>query len=314
MTGAAASPAGGFEPLRIRPYVALAPHEGAGSPAGGAPHAPRPEQPVAGPLPPEAQAGPVPPQAPPADLSGTGAYGAEGDVESTLSLSLPDVRAAVSAAPPDVTPDHGHPHGPGDGRRPASRRPAAAIAVAAAVVAVIGTAAFAGGLFDDDEPADRLAPEPSVSGAPWPSSVATPSEEASASVSATDLASPSASGSSASQGSESPSASLSEAPEALPTQAGRPDSGTESTRGVPTQEPTTDGTSLSRGDRSQAVRDLQHRLRELGLYSGPLHGQYDNNVERAVAAYQERRGISGDPRGVYGPATRTSLEAETSGR
>ncbi|MCP9988248.1 peptidoglycan-binding protein [Streptomyces sudanensis] len=59
--------------------------------------------------------------------------------------------------------------------------------------------------------------------------------------------------------------------------------------------------------------ELQHRLREVGLYGGAMNGRYDKNVERAVARYQAHHGITADPPGVYGPATRQALEGETSG-
>ncbi|NKY15815.1 peptidoglycan-binding domain-containing protein [Streptomyces somaliensis] len=59
--------------------------------------------------------------------------------------------------------------------------------------------------------------------------------------------------------------------------------------------------------------ELQYRLRQLGMYGNAMDGRYDKGVERAVARYQERRGITADPSGVYGPTTRRALEAETFG-
>jgi len=41
-------------------------------------------------------------------------------------------------------------------------------------------------------------------------------------------------------------------------------------------------------------------------------GHFDRHLEDAVRWYQWARGITGDDPGVYGPATRASLEAETS--
>lgn len=68
---------------------------------------------------------------------------------------------------------------------------------------------------------------------------------------------------------------------------------------------------LRRGDRGVAVNDLQSRLSQLGLYDGPIHGQYNGPVSRAVSALQDRYGITGDERAVYGRATRAALEART---
>lgn len=46
-------------------------------------------------------------------------------------------------------------------------------------------------------------------------------------------------------------------------------------------------------------------------YLGMPDGTYDAELERAVARYQHDRDITGDASGVYGPATREALEAET---
>jgi peptidoglycan hydrolase-like protein with peptidoglycan-binding domain len=65
------------------------------------------------------------------------------------------------------------------------------------------------------------------------------------------------------------------------------------------------------GDSGPAVADLQIRLAEVLLYRGPFDGVYDNRTRQAVAAFQHWRGITADPSGVYGPATRAALEATT---
>ncbi|USA05349.1 peptidoglycan-binding protein [Streptomyces lydicamycinicus] len=47
------------------------------------------------------------------------------------------------------------------------------------------------------------------------------------------------------------------------------------------------------------------------MYPGPEDGRYDADVRDAVARYQRAYGVAGDPDGVYGAATRASLESRT---
>ncbi|MGW2489107.1 peptidoglycan-binding domain-containing protein [Streptomyces sp. NPDC001606] len=72
------------------------------------------------------------------------------------------------------------------------------------------------------------------------------------------------------------------------------------------------GPVLRTGDSGPQVVELQERLRQLNLYDDPVDGVYDRSVGDAVRTYQLARGIQGDTLGEYGPATRASLEAETS--
>ncbi|RMI88122.1 hypothetical protein BIU87_05375 [Streptomyces sp. ZS0098] len=72
-----------------------------------------------------------------------------------------------------------------------------------------------------------------------------------------------------------------------------------------------DAPVLARGDRGDNVLDLQRRLRTAGIDTAPLDGVYGQPTEAAVQNYQALRGIRTDPSGVYGPDTRTVLEAET---
>jgi peptidoglycan hydrolase-like protein with peptidoglycan-binding domain len=65
------------------------------------------------------------------------------------------------------------------------------------------------------------------------------------------------------------------------------------------------------GDKGPEVVELQLRLRQIGYYSGDADGDYDRDVESAVRGYQLTRVILKDEPGVYGVATRASLEAET---
>ena len=53
------------------------------------------------------------------------------------------------------------------------------------------------------------------------------------------------------------------------------------------------------------VLTLQHRLSELGYYSGVLHGKYDDATTHAVKAYQEDNGIAAD--GICYPETLQKL-------
>jgi peptidoglycan hydrolase-like protein with peptidoglycan-binding domain len=69
---------------------------------------------------------------------------------------------------------------------------------------------------------------------------------------------------------------------------------------------------LRLGDRGPEVIELQLRLRQTGFFAGEADGVYDREVENAVRAYQLTRVVVEDEPGVYGQATRTSLQSETS--
>ncbi|MEV5846844.1 peptidoglycan-binding domain-containing protein [Streptomyces sp. NPDC051985] len=73
----------------------------------------------------------------------------------------------------------------------------------------------------------------------------------------------------------------------------------------------TSGGVLRPGDSGAEVTELQLRLAQLNLYSGKATGHYDQKTEDAVRTYQLARGILTDESGVYGTATRASLESET---
>ncbi|WP_181018904.1 peptidoglycan-binding domain-containing protein, partial [Streptomyces fradiae] len=201
------------------------------------------------------------------------------------------------------------------------------VAAVAAVVAVAGTVAFVGGLFDGDGTSDRVAPNPSAPPWPSPDGVTSPSPDPSASVpprtSEGPTAAPTSPDGSASRPSAAPSPyatrtvrpSTAPAPRTEESAPARPGPRPEDSRpgaGADTDDGT-DGATLSRGDRGEEVLGLQQRLRSIGFYDNAMNGRYDKNVERAVAAYQQRRGIGGDSPGVYGPETRRALEGETGG-
>ncbi len=67
---------------------------------------------------------------------------------------------------------------------------------------------------------------------------------------------------------------------------------------------------LTLGSTGPEVADLQRRLEQLHLYHGAYDGEYDQALAEAVHRFQWIRRID-EPAGVYGPATRAALLAET---
>lgn len=330
-----------FDPLRIRPYVTLgdaSAGDGGGAGDGGS-------------------AGAGAGGATEAGAGGSG-QGAGGDAATTMPLHLGMRPGADSGTGMSTGPGHGAAHPPaadesrrrtaspgagtgtglgagahlGTGTPPAApdpvqprrRRPFAALAVGAAVAAVVGTAAFAGGLFDRDGSQEEALPEATTSApdtadepaaasvAPSPSPSAAPSRKASASPTP-----------SASTASPSPSASPSESAAPSPTASApaTPSPGTPSASATgdvppPSAAPPAElaPSSLRRGDQGPQVAVLQNRLAEVWLYHGDADGNFNDRVENAVRVYQSYKAIQGDPAGVYGPETRRALEAETTGQ
>ncbi|MFJ9907386.1 peptidoglycan-binding protein [Streptomyces sp. NPDC101152] len=175
--------------------------------------------------------------------------------------------------------------------------------LAGAAVAVLGAGGAVAGLLYDGPARDASRPE----------GVRAPLPEPGSSTSAA-AREPSASPSSASA-SPTPSASASASPSrsATPTSSAPTDgapSATTSTRPAPSassgQPPI-----LRLGDTGPEVTELQLRLRQVGLYNGQADGVYDTDVENAVRSYQFTRLVVQDESGVYGRATRASLESET---
>ncbi|MFF0193366.1 peptidoglycan-binding protein [Streptomyces anulatus] len=341
-----------FDPLRIRPYVTLTDHTGvAGDGAADGAGGPRSgfsgtwEGAASGTR--EGSASWT--GAPEPDAAGpAGAVGAAGAAGAAI-----DPGAAATTMPlflggdgPDADPGVGSPGGatypvPDGSRRrtanagpvfdpdpvrPRRRRPFGALAVGAAVAAVVGTAAFAGGLFGGDDSTDEALPEattsapdtedePAVSVAPSPSASTAPPRKRSPS--ATPSASPSASASPTKSREPSPTATT--AASASPTASASPAPDGGAPPAAPSAAPPAGvtGGSLRPGDRGPEVAELQIRLRTVGewLYSGPVDGSsYSDQVAYSVAVYQSYKAIQGDPAGVYGPNTRRALEAETNGR
>lgn len=208
--------------------------------------------------------------------------------------------------------------GPKDAPRRRRRRPAALLAVSAAAVVVVAAAGYASGLFSYESPArdDASAHEvresiPDVPPSTAPSS-APAAPVAPSAPSASPSASPSPSTSPSPSRSASPSATASPSPSASTSPTGtRPTAPTPSgTTGKPSA-PAQLGPVLQRGDHGSEVAELQSRLAKLYLYTGPVNGDYDRRVEDSVRVYQWSRGTTSDGLGVYGPATRASLESET---
>lgn len=197
---------------------------------------------------------------------------------------------------------------PGGQRR--RRRAVSAAGVGVAAVAVLVTGGIIGGLFSYDGPSrDGSGPEDIRANLPE----AAPGQEASSS-----SASPSGTASSA-----SPSGNPSTSPAATPTESRTTPTGS----ATPTRTPSNSGSTataapaptpsdsqdpvLGTGDSGPEVTELQLRLRQIGFYNGVIDGDYDPEVESAVRGYQLTRVVVEDESGVYGPATRTSLESET---
>lgn len=352
-----------FDPLRIRPYVTLTDHtrtagagngvgsgngagDGAGAETGDRAGGPRSgsfgtwEGTASGTREGARPGTPEPDAAGAAGVAGTvdaeGASGAAigpGAAATTMPLFLD---GAGAGGPGGAT----HPVPAGSRRRtataspvfdpdpvrPRRRRPFGALAVGAAVAAVVGTAAFAGGLFGGDDSTDEALPEattsapdiedePAASVAPSPSASATPPRTPSPS--ATPSASPSASASPTKSREPAPTATASASASPTASASPAPDGG--APPAAPSAAPPAGltGGSLRPGDRGPEVAELQIRLRTVGewLYSGPTDGSsYSDQVAYSVAIYQSYKAIQGDPTGVYGPNTRRALEAETNGR
>lgn len=215
----------------------------------------------------------------------------------------------AAPAAPEAPAGHGRraPHGPGYPRgdrradRRQRRRRAAAVTATAAAVAAVCAGVLAVGLSGDSEESDRALPDetPRVPTAVLPTGDAwtgsgRPSASATGPTSATPTRSPVAVKSSASK-----------TPEADRTA----DEGAEPLDETPRPEP---APVLSKGMSGAEVLEMQRRLNQLGRsLKVEEDGQYNGNEVRAISRYQNMFGVEGDPQGVYGPATRSSLESRT---
>lgn len=66
---------------------------------------------------------------------------------------------------------------------------------------------------------------------------------------------------------------------------------------------------LKRGNRSSAVRSLQQKLKQVGVFNGPVTGFFGPQTEAAVRRFQRSRGLPID--GIAGPRTLNALNAAT---
>ncbi|MGW1953217.1 peptidoglycan-binding protein [Streptomyces sp. NPDC001920] len=235
----------------------------------------------------------------------------DGQPEGTRLLSS----TAPSTVPPDRTPAPRITEAEGDtevgdtGVSGLRGRPLLFAGVGAALAALL-TGAFVSGLFSYDSPAREAAPPDGVR-APLPGGSAprdnSPGQQAH--------------GTSSPSVSPGPTASPRTTPTAGPGAPSRsaPPTGTPSGPAVTASTSPTAGSSapqapppvLRFGDQGPEVTELQLRLRQVGLYAGEGDGDYDREVEGAVRTYQLTRVVLADESGVYGGATRKSLESET---
>jgi hypothetical protein len=286
---AEAAAAEDFDPLRIRPYVELEPYAEAESS--------------------EEKAG-------------------EGAAEATMvlravaadALSAPMAPSASEPATTDLNlfahdgaePYDGGPEGVAGRPRRRSRRPLL-LSVAGVAVAGLAAAGFASGMLSYETPTRDSAtpqelrqsvPDATTDAASAPA-FATHASAAPAPTSASPSVGPTSSSPTPSTTGPSASPSPTASRSTQPTQ-------TASLTSTTAVAPPAPAPVLSRGDRGPDVKELQLRLAQLNLFYGNANGNYDNRTEYAVRSYQWARGIRADELGVYGAATRASLESETS--
>ncbi|MFJ9097163.1 peptidoglycan-binding protein [Streptomyces sp. NPDC102405] len=190
------------------------------------------------------------------------------------------------------------------------RRRTVVVAGAGAAAAVLVTGGFVGGFFTYDGPsrdgsvaggvrAGVPEPQPSSSG---PSVTASSPTATSAQSSRPPSSSPSAE-----------EAGDSASPTGTATPTGTPSSAVATATVAPGPTASSGWPPVLRlGDQGPEVVELQLRLRQVGMYGGEADGDFDQQVQSAVRSYQVSRFVLQDESGVYGKATRTALESETS--
>ncbi|MEV6543595.1 peptidoglycan-binding protein [Streptomyces sp. NPDC051665] len=294
---AEAAAAEDFDPLRIRPYVEL---DGT------------PQERTPAPAAPEGETQRLPAVEETMLLRAvTPAPAAPAPQGETSVLPIPtDLSLFADGGSGEGTPEHPTDDDASPRRR---NRRTVLLAVTGAVVAVAAVAGFASGMFSYEPPSrDEAAPQDvrasvptaSKSGAP-----ATPSPSGSTSAHPTSASpTPSLSETPSPTASSTPSATASKSAPAshtpTPTASTSASSATDRQGSTPT-------TILQRGDEGPEVTELQLRLAQLRLYTGPDNGIFDKQVQTSVRTYQVARGITSDELGVYGAATRARLESET---
>ena len=220
-----------------------------------------------------------------------------------------EVEPEVEPEPYEIPAEEPHPRPLPHSRSRSRSRRTLLLSVAGAGVAVMAATGLASGFLSYHTPSrDRAAQEvresvpeptaPSTSSPPPPPTSTAPASPSPSPTTPSTSPSPTPSSSAPTpSASRTPSRSASPTPSA--TIAGTPDA-------APTEPPV-----LRPGDKGPAVTELQLRLQQLNLYTDQPNGVFSRAVEDAVRTYQWSRGITEDTLGVYGPATRESLESET---
>ncbi|MFJ5552537.1 peptidoglycan-binding protein [Streptomyces sp. NPDC093225] len=229
-----------------------------------------------------------------------------GDTMMLRAVALPHGPRGVA---PQVSGPRAAGRGQGRGRR-SGREGRPVPLMAGAAVAVLATAALVAFMVPGDEDGDQAvagARPARTSGADAPTSSA--DSEVPGASAAPSSADPEASTSPEASDTPSPSASAdpTESPSADPSTP----ASTPSPRPTRSKAADPGGPTLSTGDAGAEVTELQRRLAEWGTYRGPVNGHYTSKLRSAVADFQDSAHVSGDPSGVYGPATRQVLEKIT---
>ena len=76
-------------------------------------------------------------------------------------------------------------------------------------------------------------------------------------------------------------------------------------------EDTTQEVLSKYGSQGEEVRQIQTKLKELGLYTGNIDGIYGNGTKNAVMEFQKQKGLDAD--GIAGTKTLTALGLSQSG-
>ncbi|MFH8571418.1 peptidoglycan-binding protein [Streptomyces sp. NPDC017993] len=303
-----------FDPLHIRPYVSLREADGdpgrtdtartdtgdgaygtaasAPTPPADAPLAPLPLTPL--PLAPAPPADASPVDAPSATAHAPALRRRVGPTSRTFTSAVAEPMAAVGTPPP----------GPRSRRTLPAVLAVAGAAMAAAVV-LIATDALSGGDRHGAALPDQGTVAPTAAfptngdahpptGSPSPTSSPPPAREIST------RAAPDATLDLYRTSTPSPP---------VPTRASGSVTAAPGSHGP--SAPPTGPIVLREGSSGPEVEELQDRLGQLALYVGEDDGRYDADVRAAVSRYQRVHGLQGDPDGVYGAATRASLESRT---
>ncbi|MGW7124945.1 peptidoglycan-binding domain-containing protein [Streptomyces sp. NPDC054901] len=294
--GCGCADGGGFDPMRIRPYVTLTDPGGMDAAAS--------LPPVLGAVTPtrdDTQRFRVP-----APLEHQPWPGAQESVPHTADTRR--VRSVSGLPAPRAGGQTARPVGAGRPRREIAglgpRRPAAPLLAAAAVIAVGGTAMalLAPDSSGNDVMLSEIRPSAPVAStiAPVPSpTLSVQASGHSPSPSASRSPSPSASRVSPSA---SPASSLPAAPSTPPSPSPIVDR-------LPSHEPPPSQAPILRfGDSGPEVERLQRLLARKGLYKGKIHGRFDRGVRQALSKFQLALGIEDDGWGTYDPSTRRALE------